>query len=223
MIKFRRYGDISFFSYFSIMNYVALLCALLSVFLPTLHNRTDNVFYNLSDLLGLGYTSISLIIVFIIFSACLLFVLNMFFQPSWMIFFIDFALIVYLFISPVLLNFKLLPLLNLSNNTLLLYVGGILIMISAMLYTAIEIYKVSIMDVFVNRELTEKKERALQLFMNSRRYRIIDKKTREQKKSTFKKHYQIKRPRLKSWVHHNKAKLQTTAEYTKYLDQIYKI
>lgn len=230
MIRFRKYNDINLFSYFSITNYVALLCCIVSLFVPTLYNHNAKIYYSLIDILGLGFSSVNIIVVFMLFACLILFILNMFFQPSWTVYFINFVLVVYLFVSPVLMNFQLLPLLNLHRTSLTLYVGSILIMISAILFTIIEIYKVSIMDVFVNRSIKEKKQRELNKFINSRRFKLIRQKD---KKSTnddtlitvkkTKKHYHIKKSRLKTHKKYKKANLPKIADYSKHLDTIYKI
>lgn len=226
MIRFKKYSDLSFSSYFAITNYVALVCSLLCLFLPMLINHTRSTHYNLIDIISLNYSSINVLAILLIFCTILIFILNMFFQPSWLIYFINVAMIIYLFVSPVLINFKLLPLLNLHQTSLTLYIGGIFVMISAMLYTCTEIYKVSILDVYVNRNIKEKKQKLINEFTKSRRYRLCNKKDRQntENKPIKQKHkYHIRRNRIKTKTKYKKSKLIKTQDYIKHLDTIYKI
>lgn len=227
MIRFRKYKDINFFSYFSITNYLALICTLLSLFLPMLNNYTKNVSYSLLDILSFNYSTINILAILLLFSACLIFIINIFFQPSWFVYFLNVVMIVYLFISPVLINFQLLPLLNLHQSSLTLYVGSILVMISAMIFTIIEIYKVSIMNNFVNENIKEKRKKALENFKKSRQYKVAKyqgkKKTNQKPMFKQKKKYNIRKQRLKNKNKYKKHLPTKTSDYVKYLETIYKI
>lgn len=86
------------------------------------------------------------------------------------------------------------------------------------------------MDVFVNRSIKEKKQRELNKFINSRRFKLIRQKDKKianddttiSVKKT-KKHYHIKKSRLKTHKKYKKTNLPKIADYSKHLDTIYKI
>ena len=226
MIRFRKYKDISFFSYFAITNYIALICTLLSLVLPMLNNYTKDISYTLLDILSFNYTTINILAILLLFSACLVFIINIFFQPSWLVYFVNVVMIVYLFVSPVLINFQLLPLLNLHQSSLTIHIGSILVMISAMIFTIIEIYKVSIMSDFVNSVIKEKRKKALDKFKKSRQYKVNKKDKKKNTKIIVKKQkkkYNIRKQRLKNSNKYKKYSPTKTSEYVKYLETIYKI
>mgnify|MGYP003302705225 CR=1 FL=1 len=53
-----------------------------------------------------------------------------------------------------------------------LAIGSVLVMVSAMVFMAIEIYKVSIMDEFVNANIKEKRNKELEEYINARIFRF---------------------------------------------------
>lgn len=238
MIRFRKYKDLNFFSYFALTNYVALACCLLALFLPLYSNHNANATLTLIDVVNLGYTLTSIMAVVAVMAMFVVFFFNLFFQPSWFVYISNIILTIYLFVSSIFINFKLLPLLQLHQSSLTLNIGSILLMCGAFVYAILEIYKVSVMDEFVNANITEKKDKLMQEFVNSRRFKMkkdeiieleepeeneeqLEQQTKKQKKQ--KKTYRIRRPRIKSQKHFKPANLITIDDFKKLLDRQYKI
>ena len=100
-------------------------------------------------------------------------------------------------------------------------------MISAMIFTIIEIYKVSIMNNFVNENIKEKRKKALENFKKSRQYKVAKyqgkKKTIQKPMFKQKKKYNIRKQRLKNKNKYKKHLPTKTSDYVKYLETIYKI
>ena len=95
-----------------------------------------------------------------------------------------------------------------------------------MLFTIIEIYKVSIMNNFVNSIIKEKRKKALDKFKKSRQYKInlkVKKINTQIIVKKQKKKYNIRKQRLKNSNKYKKYSPTKTSEYIKYLETIYKI
>lgn len=220
MIKVYKYEDLKPFSYYSITCYIAFLVSLSSLFVPLFYNKTTKTFYSLIDILSLNFTSINIFIGVLLFLFCVIFLLNFLFEPSWLSFFIDVAIIIFMFISPLLIKGQLLSLLHTYNSSLSIYVGSILIMLSSVICVAIELYKISILDKFVNRNIITKRTKLIERFKNTKKFYTHNSKTERIK---FKKHYRIRKPRIKNQTKYNKAHLIKTSEYRRYIEEIYKI
>ena len=231
MIRFRKYKDLNFFSYFAITNYVAFFCSLLAIFLPIYINHHKNATMNIVDIMQLGFTSINILAMLVIIAIFFIFIVNMFFQPSWFTYFLNVILIVYLFVSPVLINFQLFALLKLHQSSLTLAIGSVLVMVSAMVFMAIEIYKVSVMDEFVNANIKEKRNKELEEYINARIFRFERKVKTEENEENVKiesskkqrKNYKIKKAKLKTTHRYKRERMPKISQFIKRLDKIYKI
>lgn len=220
MLKIYKYEELKPFSYFSIGCYVTFLVSMSTLFIPLFFNKTTKTFYSLIDILSLNFTSINILVGVLLFCFCLIFLFNFLFEPSWLTFFINVAIIIFMFISPLLLKGQLVPLLRIYNSTLSMHIGAILIMLCAVAYIALELYKISILDKFVNRNILNKRDLLMQKFKNAKKFYLHHSQSKNAK---FKKHYRVRKPRVKCNVRYKRANLVKTAEYLKYLEEVYKI
>ena len=220
MLKIYKYADLKPFSYFSITCYVALLTSVCCLFVPMFYNKVTKVTYTMIDIFALNLTSINVLCGILLFCCLLIFVLDYLFQPSWISFFIDVAIIIFMFIFPLLLKGQLIPLLHINSSQMTTNIGSMLIMISSIIYIAIEIYKISIMDKFVNRYLIKKRDNLVDEFKKTRNFYPQHSSVAV---SNFKKHYKIRKPRVKSAIKYKKSHILKTHDYTYYLNQLYKL
>ena len=104
-------------------------------------------------------------------------------------------------------------------------------MVSAMVFMAIEIYKVSIMDEFVNANIKEKRNKELEEYINARIFRFERKvKTEENEENVEiepskkqRKNYKIKKAKLKTTHRYKRERMPKISQFIKRLDKIYKI
>ena len=220
MLKIYKYADLKPFSYFSITCYIAFLTSISCLFVPMFYNKATKITYSMIDIFALNLTSINVLCGVLLFCCCLIFVFDYLFQPSWISFFIDVAIIIFMFIFPLILKGDLVTSLHIYSSQLTTNAGSMLIMISAILYIAIEIYKVSIMDKFVNRYLIKKRDRLVGELKKTRKFYPQHSGVAV---SNFKKHYHIRKPRIKSNIKYKKSHILKTRDYTHYLNHLYRL
>ncbi len=220
MLKTYKYGDLKPFSYFSITCYVAFLSSISCLFVPMFYNKASKITYTMIDIFALNLTSVNILCGVLLFCCCLIFVFDFLFQPSWISFFIDVAIIIFIFIFPLVLKGDLVPLLHIYSSQLVTNIGSMLVMISAIIYIALEIYKISIMDKFVNRYLIKKRDQLIAEFKKTRNFYPNHSSVAV---SNFKKHYHIRKPRIKSNIKYKKSHILKKRDYTYYLNHIYRL
>jgi len=220
MLKIYRYDDLKPFSYFSLSCYVAFLTSICCLFVPMFFNKATRTTYSMIDIFAFNLTSINVLCGVLLFCCCLIFVLDYLFEPSWISFFIDVAIIIFMFIFPLILKGKLVALLHLYSSQLTINIGSILMMIAPIIFTIIEIYKVSIMDKFVNRYLINRRD---YLVYKLKKMRTFYPQRSDVTSSNFKKHYCIKKPQIKRNIKYKKSHILKMSDYEDYLNNFYKL
>ena len=115
------------------------------------------------------------------FLALLLYLINIFIEPSWTSYFVCATLSVALCVSPTFIYYSLANKLGLIHANLSLHAGAILMIISALTFAGLEIYRLGTIDKKMSQRLMLKSERRL------------------------KKHYYAKKSRYKADVILNKV------------------
>lgn len=161
MIKLKKSHNISFTTIPSLIALFALLCSLSGLFLPYLFSATQNAGWSLMHIFKYHYTSVNACIVILIFVAILLYLINIFIEPSWTSYFICAALSVALCVAPTYIYYSLSTKLALIKANLSLHAGAILMIVSSLTFAGLEIFRLGTIDKKMSQRLMLKSENRL--------------------------------------------------------------
>jgi len=164
MLKLKKSHNISFTSIPSLVALFAVLCSLSGLFLPFLFSATQSVGWSLIHIFKYSYTSINISIIVIVFIAILLYLMNIFIEPSWSSYFICATLSVALCVAPTIIYYTLANKLGLIHANLSLHAGAVLMIISALAFAGLEIYRLGTIDKQMSQRLMLKSEGRLKKF-----------------------------------------------------------